>query len=85
MVIDDRNDALAAAQLLANATVEQIADALLKAHLEGIEQGRSLLLQGKSVDQSLDELDARRNFLRRRSAICSIRPREGHTSSRRTT
>ena len=64
MVIDDRNDALAAAQLLANATVEQIADALLKAHLEGIEQGRSLLLQGKSVDQSLDELDARRNFLR---------------------
>ena len=52
------------AEQLANASVEQIADALLKAHLEGIQQGRSVLLQGRSVDQALDELDARRTFLR---------------------
>lgn len=64
MKIDDRQDALAAAHHLTNATVEQFADALLEAHLEGIEQGRSVLLQGKSVDQALDELDARRGFLR---------------------
>jgi hypothetical protein len=64
MKIDDLNDALSAAHHLANATVEQIADALLEAHLEGIEQGRSPLLQGKSVDQALDELDERRRFLR---------------------
>ena len=43
-----------------NATVELIADALL----EGIEQDRGVLLQGKSVDQAPDELNPRPRFLR---------------------
>jgi hypothetical protein len=64
MKIDGRNDALTLAEGLAKASVEQIADALLEAHLEGVEQGRNLLLQGRSVDQALDELGARRKFLR---------------------
>jgi hypothetical protein len=64
MKIDDRKDALEAAHHLANASVEQIADALLEAHLEGVDQGRIVLLQGKSLDEALDELDGRRKFLR---------------------
>ena len=64
MTLDDRKDALAVAHTLRDATTDEVANALLQADLEGIEQGRSLLLQGKSVRESLDELDERRNFLR---------------------
>jgi hypothetical protein len=41
MKIDNRDDALNAAQGLRNAEADQIADALLEACLEGIEQARS--------------------------------------------
>ncbi len=60
MKIDDRNDALTAAQRLTNAQPEQIADALLEAHLEGIDQARSLVLQGKPLQEIRTELDGRR-------------------------
>ena len=63
MKIDDRKDALEIAHQLASATAEQIADALIQAHLEGIRQGRIVFLQGRSTDQALDELDERRRFL----------------------
>jgi len=63
MKLDNRDDALEVAYHLVNATIEQIANALIEAHLEGIRQGRSVLLQGRSVDQALDELDERRRFL----------------------
>jgi len=49
--------------LQASATTEQIADALIEFHLEGIRQGRIVFLQGRSTNQALDELDERRRFL----------------------
>jgi hypothetical protein len=40
-----------------------ISDALLEAHLEGINQARNLFHQGKAPTEILEELDSRRKFL----------------------
>ena len=64
MKIDNRADALNAAQSLVNAGADQIANALLEAHLEGIEQARSQFHQGLSYQQIAKDLEARGNFIR---------------------
>lgn len=65
MKIDDREDALAVAQDLikSSADADAIADSLLEAHLEGIEQARSQFLQNKSYKEIANELNGRRDFL----------------------
>lgn len=64
MKIDNRADALNAAQSLLNVGVDQIANALLEAHLEGIEQARSQFHQGLSYQQIAKDLEARSKFIR---------------------
>ena len=64
MKIDNRDDALHAAQSLLNADVDQIADALLTACLAGIEQARSQFYQGISYQQIAKDLEARSKFIR---------------------
>jgi hypothetical protein len=63
MKIDNRADALTAADRLRHAQAEKIADALLEAHLEGIDQARSLILQEKSLQEIRTQLDERRQFI----------------------
>ena len=64
MKMDNREDALNAAQSLLNAGAEQIADALLEACLEGIEQARSQFYQGISYQQIAKDLEARCKSIR---------------------
>ncbi len=64
MKIDDREDALRVARRLAGGKFGDIADALLAAHLEGIEQARSAFLQGKSSYDISKQLDERSAFIR---------------------
>ena len=64
MKMDNRDDALKAAQSLLNADANQIADALLEACLEGIEQARSQFYQGISYQQIGKDLEARSKFIR---------------------
>jgi hypothetical protein len=61
--IDDRSDALKAARQLTKLDQEALADALLEAHLEGIDQARSLFHQKKAPDEISKDLDRRRDFL----------------------
>jgi hypothetical protein len=62
--IDGREDALRSARQLADGKLGDIADALLNAHLEGIEQARSAFLQGKSSYDISKQLDERSVFIR---------------------
>jgi len=64
MKMDNRHDALNAAQTLLNAGADQIADALLEACLEGIEQARIQFYQGISYQQIAKDLEARSKFIR---------------------
>ena len=64
MKIDNRDDALNAAHSLLNANADRIADALLEAYLEGIEQARSQFYQGISYQQIAKDLEARSRFMR---------------------
>ena len=64
MKIDNRDDALNAAHSLLNANADRIADALLEAYLEGIEQARSQFYQGISYQQIAKNLEARSRFMR---------------------
>jgi hypothetical protein len=64
MKIDNREDALSAAQRLLNADASQIANALLEAHLEGLEHARSQFRQGMSYQQIAKDLEARSEFVR---------------------
>jgi hypothetical protein len=61
--IDDRSDALKAARQLTKLDQEALADALLEAHLEGIDQARILFHQKKAPDEISKDLDRRRDFL----------------------
>ena len=63
MKIDNRDDALNAAHSLLNANADRIADALLEAYLEGIEQARSQFHQGLSYQQIAKDLKARSEFI----------------------
>jgi hypothetical protein len=63
MKIDDRSDALRAARQLTTLDQETLADALLEAHLEGINQARILFHQNKSPEEISKDLDRRREFL----------------------
>ena len=67
MRIDDREDALQTARYLltTKAGVDEIADALLTAHLQGIEQARNQFLDRKRDDEILTHLNGRRDFLRK--------------------
>jgi hypothetical protein len=64
MKIENRDDALNAAHSLLNANADRIADALLEAYLEGIEQARSQFYQGISYQQIAKDLEARSRFMR---------------------
>ena len=64
MKMDNRDDALNAAHSLLNANADRIADALLEAYLEGIEQARSQFYQGISYQQIAKDLEARSRFMR---------------------
>jgi hypothetical protein len=73
MKIDDREDALSVARhlLKENAQVEQIADALLEAHLAGIQMAQSALdkvldkvTRGESLENVVKELEERWAFVR---------------------
>ena len=64
MKIDNRDDALNAAQSLLNADVDQIADALLTACPAGIEQARSQFYHGISYQQIAKDLEVRSKFIR---------------------
>ena len=64
MKIDNRDDALHAAETLMKADTPRIADALLEAYLEGIEQARSQFYQGISYQQIAKDLEARSRFMR---------------------
>jgi len=59
MKIDTREDALHEAQRLVGATEDELADALLEAHLEGLDQGHSVA--GK--ENAATELMNRRIFV----------------------
>ena len=61
MKIDNRNDALDVARrlLTAGATVDDLADALLEAHLEGLDQGR----QVADMEDATQQLTKRREFI----------------------
>ena len=63
MKIDNREDALNAAHSLLTAGADQIANALLEAYLEGIEQARSQFQQGISYQQIAKDLKARSEFI----------------------
>ena len=63
MKIDDKKDALESAKQFTNLDHEAIAVALLEAHLEGIQQARSLFTQKKAPAEIMKELDGRRDFL----------------------
>jgi len=62
--IDNRGDALHAAQTLLTADTDRIADALLEACLEGIEQAQRQFYQGISYQQIAKDLEARSKFIR---------------------
>lgn len=66
MKLDDRKDALQIADFLLEKKQgrEDIADALLTAHLEGIEQARDHFLDRNRPDDISAQLDRRRDFLR---------------------
>jgi hypothetical protein len=70
MKIDNRGDAVSAAQHLLHADAGQIAKALLEAHLEGIEQARSQFYQGLSYQQIAKDLEARSEFIRSEISKC---------------
>ena len=73
MKIDNRADAVNAAQRLLNADADQIAKALLEANLEGIEQARSQFYQGLSYQQIAKDLEARSEFIRSEISKCGGR------------
>jgi len=64
MKLDDRKDALNAARRLVNAQLEQIADALLEAHLEGLQQARGQLRDNAATHEVTKALEQRCNFIR---------------------
>jgi hypothetical protein len=67
MKIDDREDALSVARSLVGAQPEEIADALLSAHLEGVNMGRAclgkLVQGGAPLNAVVQELDGRKDFI----------------------
>jgi hypothetical protein len=65
MKIDDMKDALSTAKHLAEnrANPRDVANALLRAHLEGVDQARSALAHGQSLESVSKELYRRRNFI----------------------
>jgi hypothetical protein len=70
MKIDNRGDAVNAAQHLLNGNADQIAKALLEANLEGIEQARSQFHQCLSYQQIAKDLEARSEFIRSEISKC---------------
>jgi len=64
MKIDDRQNALDVARTLVQASLDQVADALLSAHLEGLNQALGLLNGTKSLEDAANDLRERRNFVR---------------------
>ena len=75
MRLDNLEDALRVAEHLRGATVKEIADSLIDAHVEGLSQAISVLHQADIDKNIVEQLRRRRQFILSEKA--KLAPKEG--------